>query len=155
MSAQLFDKMPDLNLSVPDNWASIDCVELNEALLYEWQRNLPDNDIAAYVSEYRASLNRFHLNQIDPQQRMVLLDIYRQPLNKLIHGLDIDTFIKRITDDEQRDNTVQMMTELFRSLAMGYKIIVLEILKVKSDLRYNQLALMAINRTAEQLSHTA
>jgi hypothetical protein len=152
MNAQFLATTPELNLSVPDKWASIDCVELNEALLNDRLKSLPVKNLVAYVEEFQQSLSRFHLNQLDSQQRLVLLDIYRRPLNALLFGGRLDSLLEGVIDLEQRNRCIETSQTIFCSLAMGYKIVVVETLKKEADLRLNQLALMAINRAAEQLS---
>ncbi len=153
MAKQVPLDMPPLKLSIPENRGSINSVELNETLLQQWINRLPNNDLVAYVDEYLAALERFNLNRLEPRDRLVLLDIYRKPLNRLVMDLQISQFTNHIKQSVKRDKWLKDFSTLLSLLAEGYKIVVVESLEKESNLKLNQLALFAINRVGEQISY--
>ncbi|OUR65601.1 hypothetical protein A9Q79_00995 [Methylophaga sp. 42_25_T18] len=155
MSFELPDNMPNLNLSVPADRESIAGIELNESLLHHWIRQLPKNDLLAYNEIYLEALKRFNRNTLDGKERLLLLDLYRKPLNSLLFSLTIPKLADTIADASQRLQVITDLTELMNELAMGYKIIINDTSEHSSNLKLNLIAQLAINRACEQLSYQA
>jgi len=155
MSFELPDNMPNLNLSVPTERESSGGIELNENLLHHWVKQLPKNDLPAYTAIYLEALKRFNRNSLDSKERLVLLDLYRQPLNSLLFSLTIPKLAKVLSNSEQRLQVIRDLSELMDELAMGYKIIINDASEHSTNLKLNLIAQLAINRACEQLSYTA
>ena len=149
------DNMPSLNLSIPIETAVSDSVELNETLLRQWIRRLPKHDVEQYLNEYITALKRFNGNKLGLEQRLSLLDIYREPINKLVFTYSQNKLHKYSSSIDQYNILISAIAEVLLELAVGYKIIVIESLKSNANLKLNNLALMAVNRAGEQLSYIA
>jgi len=155
MSFLLPDNMPELNLGIPTERDSIGSVELNPDLLRHWIKELPKNNIGEFIQLYRNALKRFNLNQLDIQQRLTLLDLYRAPLNKLLFELTLDQLAKHIPELKNRNKIIDSLAELMSELAIGFKIAIMDSGKSNSHLKMNPLGLLAVNRAGEQLNYMA
>lgn len=154
MSKKFFDNLPELNLGIAKNRVRTDCVELNEALIREWVKELPENDLERYCSIYLAALTRFNDNQLDAQQRLILLDCYSAPLVSLANKIAVSERNNTVGEAEKWNELVAAVSELLLVLAMGYKIVVADAISKERNLKLNSLALMAVNRTVEQLGYS-
>lgn len=153
MSFDLPENMSHLHLSVPSERESSGGIELNESLLHNWIKRLPKNDLGEYTDTYLDALQAFNREIIHEKQRLVLLEIYRQPLNSLLFSLTIPKLVATISDPKIRLKVINNLTELMAELAMGYKIVIMDADKHSSSLKNHQLAQLAVNRASEQLSY--
>ena len=154
MSFPFPDNMPTLNLRVPSNLEN-GGVELNDGLLRHWISILPKNDLTSFIQLYMDALKRFNQNETEEQQRLALLDIYREPLNKLLFSLTAAKLAKLFPDLVDQNRIIDDLAELMSELAIGYKIIIVKADKKSNNLKLNTVALLAINRACEQLNYMA
>lgn len=152
MSFALPDNMPSLNLSVPADRHAVGNVELNEKLLHHWIRQLPANDPIEFSRRYLDALKRFNANDIPHVERMKLLDMYREPFNKVVLGLTPSKLQKLIKSTSQRLELISEMADVLNELAKGYKLVVVESDAQSDNLKLKPLVHMAIYRSVEQLS---
>ncbi len=152
MSFPLPAKMPSLSLSIPTDRHAVGNVELNEELLRHWIRRLPSNDPIAFTARYLDALRRFNGNEVSHVQRMKLLDMYREPFNKVLFGLTLTKLQKLVKDPATRLALIEEMGEVLAELARGYKIVVVEANQQSDNLKLKPLVHMAIYRAVEQLS---
>ena len=155
MSFELPDNMSNLNLSVPTERGSSSGIELNESLLHHWIKQLPKNDLVKYTNMYLTALKTFNRNIVNEKERLLLLDLYRKPLNSLLFSLTIPKLAATISDSNTRLQIINALTELMNELAMGYKIVVNDASEQSINLKLNLVAQLAINRACEQLSYMA
>lgn len=155
MSFELPDNMPALNLSVPTERESSDGIELNESLLQHWVRRLPKDDLEEYTNVYLGALKTFNREIIHEKQRLLLLEIYRKPLNSLLFSLSKTKLAASIPSPSNRLKVINALTELMHELAMGYKIVINDANDHGTNLKLNTVAQLAINRASEQLSYMA
>jgi hypothetical protein len=154
MSFDLPENMSHLNLSVPnEREGHRGGVELNQSLLHNWIKQLPKNDLAKYTNTYLTGLKAFNREIIHEKQRLVLLDIYRQPLNSLLFSLTIPKLLSTVPVPKTRLEIINNLTQLMAELAMGYKTVVMDADKHNASLKNNQLAQLAVSRASEQLSY--
>ncbi|MDX1574283.1 MAG: hypothetical protein R3341_09670, partial [Methylophaga sp.] len=147
--------MPSLNLSIPVERDSNSSIELNESLLRHWLDKLPKNNLPQLIEIYSDALKRFNANQVPLKNRLLLLDMYRGPLNQLLFTLTPAELRRQVRDSQQRQQIIDNLGELMNQLAIGYKMVIIEAGQVKANLDRNPLAHMAIYRTCEQLSYLA
>jgi hypothetical protein len=152
MSFALPENMPTLSLSVPVDRHAAGNVELNEKLLQHWIRQLPVNDPIEFGRRYLDALKRFNGNDISHVERMKLLDMYREPFNKVVMGLTLGKLQKLIKNPTQRLELIHTMSEVLAELAKGYKIVIVEADAHSNNLKLKPLVHMAIYRAVEQLS---
>jgi len=152
MSFALPDNMPSLNLSVPSDRHAAGNVELNEKLLRHWIHQLPVNDPIEFSRRYLDALKRFNGNDITHVERMKLLDMYREPFNKVVLTLTSGKLQKLIKSPTQRLDLVNKMADVLNELARGYKIVVVEADAQSNNLKLKPLIHMAIYRAVEQIS---
>lgn len=155
MSFSLPADMPSLNLGIPRDRNDAHSVELNETLLRHWIRRLPSNDPVAFTARYLEALQRFNANRVDHAQRLALLDLYREPFNRLLFELTIPGLQQRVRDGNTRLQLINDISAVFAELAMGYKIVIVEAGEKNVNLRLNPLAQLAVYRAVEQLSFVA
>ncbi len=155
MPFKLPDNMPSLNLSIPVERDSNSSIELNESLLRHWLDKLPKNNLPQLIEIYSDALKRFNGNQVPLKNRLLLLDMYRGPLNQLLFTLTPAELRRQVRDSQQRRQIIDDLGELMNQLAIGYKMVIIEAGQVKANLDRNPLAHMAIYRTCEQLSYLA
>lgn len=155
MPFKLPDSMPPLNLSIPAERDTTNSIELNESLLRHWLDKLPKNNLPQLIEIYQDALQRFNRNQVPLKNRMLLLDMYRGPLNQLLFTLTPAELRRQIRDSDTRQHIIAGLGELLNELAVGYKIVIVEAGQVKANLDRNPLGHMAIYRTCEQLSYLA
>ncbi|MDT8310919.1 MAG: hypothetical protein RQ732_05680 [Methylophaga sp.] len=155
MPFKLPDTMPSLNLSIPAERSSTSSIELNESLLRHWLDKLPKNNLPQLLEIYHDALQRFNGNQVPLKDRLLLLDMYRGPLNQLLFTLTPAELRRQIRDSQQRRHIIDALGELMNQLAIGYKIVIVEAGQVKANLDRNPLGHMAIYRACEQLSYLA
>ncbi|MFW5450598.1 MAG: hypothetical protein ACKE9I_03270 [Methylophagaceae bacterium] len=153
MSFSLPENMPELSLGIPSERSSIGGVELNADLLRHWIKELPNNNFDEYIQLYRDALQRFNLNKLDVQQRLALLDLYREPLNNILFKLSLEQLSKRVPTLAKRHIVINGLAELMAELAIGYKIAVIDAGENNNKLKINPVALLAINRAGEQLNY--
>ena len=149
------DNMPALNLNTPSQLGKSSSVELNEGLLRHWIKQLPNNDLESYTQLYMEALKRFHQNDINEQQRLLLLDLYREPLNQLLFSLTPSKLAKDIPHLSNRNKIIDALADVMAELAVGYKIIIVQAERKDANLTPLSIALLAINRSCEQLSYMA
>lgn len=152
MSFQLPANMPSLNLHVPTHRSRSSSIELNEKLLQHWITQLPKTNLLQFVALYLEALQRFNNNVIDAKQRLLLLDIYREPVNKLLFELTLHKLPQKLPNSKERLQFIHDLGEVMAQLATGYKIVVLDAGEMNSKLPNNPLGQIAINRAIEQLS---
>lgn len=155
MSFPLPDKMPTLNLMIPEHRQGWGNVELNEELLHHWIRRLPSNDPIEFTKRYLDALQRLNNNDVPQVQRMKLLDIYREPFNKVLFGMTIPKLQQLVKDPNSRHQLISDMGAVFAELANGYKIVVVEADDQGENLKLKPLVHMAIYRSIVQLSYLA
>jgi hypothetical protein len=144
-----------LNLRVPKSLSDSGGVELNENLLVHWLKKLPNNDLLTYSQTYLESLQQFNQNKIDNRQRLLLLDIYRQPINELLFSLSDSKLSAKLVNYADRQALIDNLAALLDELAVGYKIIIDQADRLNTKLKINPIAQLAINRACEQLSFIA
>lgn len=152
MSFPLPANMPSLSLTVPTDRQAVGSIELNEELLHHWIRRLPSNNPIEFTSRYLDALKRCNSNDVGQVVRIKLLDIYRDPVNKVVFGLTIPKLQQLIKDPVTRLKLIEDMGEVLNELAKGYKIIVVEANQQGDNLKMKPLVHMAIYRAIEQLS---
>lgn len=152
MSFALPDNMPSLSLSVPSDRHAAGNVELNEKLLRHWIRQLPANDPIEFSQRYHDALKRFNGNDVPHSERMLLLDMYREPFNKVVLGLTPVKLQKLIKTPAHRLELIHTMADVLNELAKGYKIVIVEADAQSNNLKLKPLVHMAIYRAVEQLS---
>lgn len=155
MSFSLPDNMPELNLSIPAERGSVGNVELNDSLLRHWIKRLPRNNILEFTQMYLDALLRFNRNQLDTKERLALLDLYREPLNKLLFSASLPDLLKSSTNNANQKLITDSLTASMAELAIGYKIVIIDAGKRHNNLKMNPVAKLAINRACEQLSFMA
>ena len=155
MPFKLPDNMPSLNLSIPAERETTSSIELNESLLRHWLDRLPKNNLPQLIEIYRDALQRFNSNQVPLKDRLLLLDMYRGPLNQLLFTLTPAVLRRQFRDSQQRRQIIEDLGELMNQLTVGYKMVIVEAGQVKANLERNPLGHMAIYRTCEQLSYLA
>ena len=153
MSFSLPENMAELNLGIPSDQDSISSVELNPNLLRHWIKELPSNDLDEFIQLYSNALKRFNLNQLDIQQRLILLDLYREPLNKLLFQFSLEQLLKQIPELANRNKIIDALAKLMSDIAIGYKIAVVDSGEKNSNLKNNPIAQFAINRACQQLNY--
>jgi len=147
--------MPALSLVIPTERTAVGNIELNEDLLQHWIRRLPSNQPIEFTQRYLDALRRFNSNEVSHKDRIKLLDMYREPFNKVLFGLTIPKLTKLIKDPDIRFKLINDMSDVLAELASGYKIVVVEANQKNDNLKLNPLAHMAIYRACEQLSYLA
>lgn len=152
MSFPLPANMPSLSLSIPAERHAVGNVELNEKLLHHWIQRLPSNDPIAFTARYLDALKRLNANEVTHVERMKLLDIYRDPFNKVVTGLTITRLQKLVINPAARLKLIEDMGEVLNELAKGYKVVVMEANQHSDNLKLKPLVHMAIYRAIEQLS---
>jgi hypothetical protein len=152
MSFALPDNMPSLSLSVPSDRHAAGNIELNEKLLQHWIRQLPSNDPIEFSRRYLDALKRFNGNDISHAERMKLLDMYREPFNKVVLGLTPVKLQKLIKNPTHRIELIHDMADVLNELAKGYKIVIVEADEHSNNLKLKPLIHMAIYRAVEQLN---
>lgn len=152
MSFPLPANMPSLSLTIPAERHAVGNVELNEELLHHWIKRLPSNNPIEFTARYLDALKRLNANDVTQVQRMKLLDIYREPFNKIVLGLTIPKLQKLVKDPATRLKLIDDMGEVLSELAQGYKIVVVEANQQSDNLKLKPLVHMAIYRAVEQLS---
>ena len=155
MPFKLPDNMPSLNLSIPAEQDTTSSIELNESLLRHWLDKLPKNNLPQFIEIYRDALHRFNGNQVPLKDRLLLLDMYRGPLNQLLFTLTPAELRRQIRDSQRRQQMIEDLGDLMNQLAIGYKMVIIEAGQVKANLDRNPLGHMAIYRACEQLSYLA
>ena len=154
MSFPFPDNMPELNLRIPSELGN-SSVELNGGLLQHWIKQLPKNDLESFIQLYLDALKRFNQNETEEQQRLTLLDLYREPLNKLLFILTPAKLAKLFPNLSDQNSIITDLADLMSELAIGYKIVIVKSEQKNSNLKLNVVALLAINRACEQLSYMA
>lgn len=147
--------MPSLSLTIPTERTAYGNIELNEDLLQHWIRRLPSNNPIEFTQRYLDALKRFNTNEVSHKDRIKLLDLYREPFNKVLFGLTIPKLQKLVKDPDTRFSLINDMSQVLAELANGYKIVVVEANLKSDNLKLNPLAHMAIYRACEQLSYQA
>lgn len=147
--------MPALSLTIPTERTAYGNVELNEDLLQHWIHRLPSNNPIEFTQRYLDALRRFNSNEVSHKDRIKLLDLYREPFNKVLFGLTIPKLQKLVKDPDTRFSLINDMSQVLAELANGYKIVVVEADQKSDNLKLNPLAHMAIYRACEQLSYQA
>jgi hypothetical protein len=155
MSFALPDNMPPLNLTIPEGRQSVGNVELNDALLQHWVKELPLDNPMAMTERYLDALTRFNSNNVLPKDKLRLLDIYRKPFNDLLFNLTPATLLQKVPDADKRFKLISDMAEVYHELSKGYNSIVMDANKLSNNLKLHPIAHMAIYRALEQLSYQA
>lgn len=155
MSFPMPANMPSLSLVIPTERTTAGNIELNEDLLQHWIRRLPSNKPIEFTQRYLDALKRFNSNEVSHKDRIKLLDMYREPFNKVLFGLTIPKLKKLVNDPATRFKLINDMSDVLAELAKGYKIVVVEANQKNDNLKLNPLAHMAIYRACEQLSYLA
>ncbi|MEC9314198.1 MAG: hypothetical protein VYB22_04870, partial [Pseudomonadota bacterium] len=152
MSFPLPANMPALSLSVPTERHAAGNVELNEELLHHWIRRLPAANPLEFSARYLDALKRFNTNKVSQVQRIKLLDMYRDPLHKLVMALTIPKLQQQIKNADKRLKLIDELSEVINQLAHGYKIIVVEANQESNNLKLKPLVHMAIYRALDAMS---
>lgn len=155
MSFPLPANMPSLSLTIPTERHAVGNVELNVDLLHHWLRRLPSDKPIEFTARYLDALKRFNTNDVGHADRLKLLDMYREPFNKILFGLTLPKLQAMVKDTATRLKLIEDMGSVFNELAMGYKIVVVEADQRSDNLKLNALAQLAIYRACEQLSYLA
>ena len=107
----------------------------------------------SFIQIYSDALKRFNQNEAADQQRLILLDLYRKPINKLLFSLTPKKLAKLFPKLSDQNRIINDLAQLMSELAAGYKLIIVSTNQKSNNLKLNAVALLAINRACEQLNY--
>lgn len=145
--------MAALNLKTPTQYEIDDPeVETNPADLKRWLDGLPYTDTNTIIEEISRSLTGLNKQKLPAQLRLTLLDVYNDPINFVLKALE-DDFLRpnrRATDRKGiRDN---IAIDMLNTMALGYKMVVIDALNQKKLWGQDKLVASAIQRAIRSLS---
>ncbi len=141
--------LPALTLYLPEtNKAKPDTI-LDSALLKQWLDGLPENDDDKIISSILSNLSPLNRAVIPAKIRLALLDVYRQPISKLVFHRDMATIKREIESPAEFFKTVNALSLLLEELAIGYKIIINNAYQQGARPQSNDQFLIALNRATE------
>ena len=145
--------LPVLKLNIPPSEGKASNVELNETLLKHWVEKLSAEDLPAFLEAYQQPLYHFNHRTMPPLVRLKLLEIYRQPLNRMVMQLTSRELSPSARSIEQQNQLIDSLMQRLNQLAIGYKITVMNAAAENNILTHNAVAKMAIHRAIEQLGY--
>ncbi|WP_430008968.1 hypothetical protein [Methylophaga lonarensis] len=145
--------LPVLKLNIPPSEGKASNVELNETLLKHWVEKLSAEDLPAFLGAYQQPLYHFNHRSMPPLVRLKMLEIYRQPLNRMVMQLTSRELSQSARSIEQQNQLIDSLMQRLNELAIGYKITIMNAAAENNTLTHNAVAKMAIHRAIEQLSY--
>lgn len=144
--------LPALNLTLPKLEDTEPDTILKPSQLQKWLSDLTTKDSASVINDILGNLLPLNRGVISTNKRLELLEIYRQPIHKLLFDCD-----PRYVDQDHVSHTdylqaIHALNLLIKELAIGYQIIVDEAYQQGLRPQSNTLFLSAIIRLAETSS---
>lgn len=145
--------MAALNLKTPTQYEIDDPeVETRPAELKRWIDGLPYADTNTVIEEITKALNGLNKQKIPAQIRLTLLDIYNHPVNFVLKALEDDYLRPNRRATNRKDVRDNIARNLLNTLALGYKMAVIDALNQKKLWGQEKLVTLAIQRSIRSLS---
>ena len=145
--------MYQLNLTVPVQHDYTDpTVEIDVTRLRAWLDDLPIMNLMETVRLVIGALNALNEQKLEAELRFSCLEIYRTVVLRLFETVDPLHIRQLALSRRQRQDTIKDAAYLFRSLASGYKLIIMELQRQRGG-QGSPLFGQVINRAVEQLGY--
>ncbi|NQZ52951.1 MAG: hypothetical protein HRT93_01725 [Piscirickettsiaceae bacterium] len=141
--------LPNLTLYLPEQNKTKPDTILDPALLKQWLDGLPEHDDDKIISSILSNILLLNRAVIPAKTRIALLDIYRQPISKLVFHRDMVAIKREIDSPTEFLRTVNALGLLLEELAIGYKIIINNAYQQGERPQSNDHFLIALNRATE------
>ncbi|MFW5451463.1 MAG: hypothetical protein ACKE9I_07685 [Methylophagaceae bacterium] len=141
--------LPALTLYLPETTKAKPDTILDPTLLKRWLKGLPENDDDKIISSILSNISPLNRAVIPAKTRLALLDVYRQPISKLVFHRDIAAIKREIDSPAEFFKTVNALSLLLEELAIGYKIIINDAYQQGARPQSNDQFLIALNRATE------
>ena len=144
--------LPSLTLSTPSPSDDKLNAIVDPKALATWIASLPANDQAITVDALLEKLVPLNRLSIAPDNRLALLELYRELVNALVFSRDVDTIKLEMSDPTVFEAKINQLNVFLEELALGYKTVVMA--SYQQGLRPNldNTFLFAIIRAAESIS---
>jgi hypothetical protein len=146
--------MDSWSLSTPEQHHYNDpTVERDVERLRDWLTNLPLMDVVKTVRFVQGALDSLNQQQLEPEIRYPLLEVFRQTTERLYVTVD-PLYIRQLNlSKSQRENVTGSIEQLLLAMAGGYKIIVKALYEPAVQQLPPDLFGLAINRAIDQLGY--
>jgi hypothetical protein len=146
--------MDSWSLSTPEQHHYNDpTVERDVERLREWLTNLPLMDVAKTVRLVQGALDSLNQQQLEPETRYPLLEVFRHTVERLYVTVD-PLYIRQLNlGKSQRENVTSSIEQLLLAMAGGYKIIIRALYEPAVRQPPPGLFGLAISRAMDQLGY--
>lgn len=126
-------------------------VELSEKAIQKWIDDLPLLNLVESVPALLNNIQPLNAANIADKQRIKLLELYKEPVNKIVNGFDQSKLKQLPVSDERRQELIEEVTNLVLELANGYKIVVKNSFQNKKNPAKDSQLLLAMHRAMEHI----
>jgi hypothetical protein len=144
--------LPQLSLNLPiQNLIKPDTI-LDSGSLKKWLKELSKKDNTTMVSTILGNIIPLNRTAVPVRTRLSLLDLYQQSITQLLFSRDITSIKLERSSHSAYIKSMRALMLLVEELSIGYKIIIDEAYHQGERPDSNDFFLIAINRTAENIS---
>lgn len=120
--------------------------------LSSWLAKQPSQDKTTLINNLLDKLSVLNRSELPADSRLVLMEIYRQPVNNLVFSRDVDTIKLEMAKPDAFEANVSQLSLFLEELTFGYKQILMAAYQRGQRPQSDDLFLFAIIRAAEALS---
>lgn len=144
--------LPPLSLNLPiQNLVKPDTI-LELGLLKKWLEDISKQNSVTMISAILGNIIPLNRTVIPMRTRLPLLDLYQKSITQLIFSRDITAIKLEMASLSSYIKSMRALMLLVEELSIGYKIIINEAYHQGERPNSNNFFLLAINRTAENIS---
>lgn len=133
----------------PQHTSSNPCVETNPRKLKLWIDGLPTMNVTETVKLLQNAIEPFNELQLVDEERIRLLEIYREELETLLFDYDEMRLHQLPISSEQRSSVAQDIMWLYLSLANGYKSVIKNHHERDANPKHDKTLLLCMYRAME------
>ena len=144
--------MPALALYVPPESDTKLTIISEAKALTKWIKTLPKDDDKATIDALLEKLISLNRVAMAAENRLALLELYREPINDFVFNRDIGAVKLEMSDPAVFKAKVKQLNTYIEELALGYKLVIMQAYQQGLRPRLNTPFLFAIIRATESIS---
>jgi hypothetical protein len=145
-------ELPALALYIPTE-SDAKLTTINDAkALSKWITTLPKDNDKVTIDALLEKLIPLNRVTMAAENRLALLELYREPVNDLIFNRDVETVKLEMSDPAVFKAKVKQLNTFLEELALGYKLVIMQAYQQGLRPRLNTPFLFAIIRATESIS---
>jgi len=144
--------LPALALYVPPESDTKLTIISEAKALTKWIKTLPKDDDKATIDALLEKLISLNRVAMAAENRLALLELYREPINDFVFNRDIGAVKLEMSDPAVFKAKVKQLNTYIEELALGYKLVIMQAYQQGLRPHLNTPFLFAIIRATESIS---